>query len=202
MVGLEAFSVARMMGAVGLASLLLAGCAAVGPDFEGGTPPEEARYVPRELALERAPPDASSQHVVPGKEPPAQWWIVLGSDELNALVESALGNNRSLAAAQATLAQARQVATAQAAGLLPQVDLQANVGRQKLGAQFLGNLARPPPFTFFSIGPAVSYALDYTGGIARSVEQQRALAEYQRQQLHAAYLSVTCASSSTQLTFR
>jgi NodT family efflux transporter outer membrane factor (OMF) lipoprotein len=191
MVGLEAFSVARLMRVLALASGLLAGCAAVGPDFKGGTPPGETRYVPRELALERASPDASSQHVVPGQQPAARWWTLLGSDELNGLVEGALANNRSLAAAQATLAQAQQVVTAQAAGLFPQVDLQANVGRQKLGAQFLGNLARPPPFTFFSIGPAVSYALDYTGGIARSVEQQRALAEYQRQQLHAAYLSVT-----------
>jgi len=52
-------------------------------------------------------------------------------------------------------------------------------------------LTKPPPFTYFAVGPTVSYALDYTGGGARSVEQRYALAEYQRQQLGAAYLAVS-----------
>ena len=37
----------------------------------------------------------------------------------------------------------------------------------------------------------MSYTLDYTGGVARSVEQQYALAEVERHQLDAAYLTVT-----------
>jgi outer membrane protein TolC len=41
------------------------------------------------------------------------------------------------------------------------------------------------------VGPTVSYTLDYTGGIARSIEQQQAQAEAARQQLDAAFLSVS-----------
>ena len=48
-----------------------------------------------------------------------------------------------------------------------------------------------PPFTYFAVGPTVSYTLDYTGGVARSVEQQYALAEAEQHQLDAAYLAVT-----------
>src|SRR6185312_4643690 len=46
-------------------------------------------------------------------------------------------------------------------------------------------------FKYFAVGPTVSYVLDYTGGVARSVEQRYALAEYQRQQAGAAYLAVS-----------
>jgi NodT family efflux transporter outer membrane factor (OMF) lipoprotein len=52
-------------------------------------------------------------------------------------------------------------------------------------------LPKPPPFTYFSVGATVSYTLDYTGGVARSVEQQRALAEYHQHQVDAAVLAVT-----------
>ena len=31
-----------------------------------------------------------------------------------------------------------------------------------------------PPFTYFSVGPAVSYAFDFAGGVRRTIEQQRA----------------------------
>jgi NodT family efflux transporter outer membrane factor (OMF) lipoprotein len=67
----------------------------------------------------------------------------------------------------------------------------AGLGRQKYGAQFFGTFQKLPPFTYYALGPTVSYALDYTGGTARSVEQQFALAQYQKQQLSAAYLMVS-----------
>ena len=99
--------------------------------------------------------------------------------------------NRTLVAAAATLAQAQELAAAQAGTAFPQVGIDAAAGRQKYGAQFLGDSPKPPAFTYFAVGPAISYTLDYAGGVARSVEEQYALAEYQRQQLDAAYLAVT-----------
>ena len=48
-----------------------------------------------------------------------------------------------------------------------------------------------PPFTYFAVGPNVSYTLDYNGGIKRAVEREYALVDSTRQQLNAAYLSVT-----------
>ena len=88
-------------------------------------------------------------------------------------------------------AQVRELANAQSGSLYPQLAITGGIGRQRYGAQFLGSFTPPPPFTYYALGPTVSYALDYTGGTARSVEQQYALAEYQRQQLNAAYLMVT-----------
>jgi NodT family efflux transporter outer membrane factor (OMF) lipoprotein len=83
------------------------------------------------------------------------------------------------------------LANAKAGALYPQLAMTAGVGRQRYGSQFLGPFPAPPPFNYYALGPTVSYTLDYTGGTRRSVEQQYALAEYQRQQLNAAYLMVT-----------
>jgi NodT family efflux transporter outer membrane factor (OMF) lipoprotein len=118
------------------------------------------------------------------------WWQLFKADAFDGVVQRALAGNRTLASAAASLAQAQEVANAQAGTLAPQVGLSAGAGRQKLGAASLGDFALPP-FTYFSVGPTVSYTLDYTGGAARSVEQQRALAEYRQHQLDAAQLAVT-----------
>jgi NodT family efflux transporter outer membrane factor (OMF) lipoprotein len=72
----------------------------------------------------------------------------------------------------------------------PQVDLNASSGRQKYGDQFLGGLAKPPPFTYYSFGAAVSYTLDFAGGTRRAIEQQQALSAYEQHQLRAAQLTV------------
>jgi NodT family efflux transporter outer membrane factor (OMF) lipoprotein len=120
----------------------------------------------------------------------AGWWRLFGSAELDDTIERALSENRDLAAAEATLAQAREAVSASAGALYPQVDLDASSGRQKYGAQFRGSQYFPP-FTYFSLGPSVSYVLDYTGGERRAVEQQQALAGHQAYQLQAAYLNLT-----------
>jgi NodT family efflux transporter outer membrane factor (OMF) lipoprotein len=169
----------------------LAGCA-LGPDFTRPDPPHADRYTAQQLQVEAtANADDSAQHVVLGEQLSRDWWQLFQSDALDDVVKRALAGNRTLVAAAATLAQARELAAAQAGTLAPQVGVTAGIGRQKYGEEFLGPLTKTPPFTYFAVGATVSYALDYTGGIARSVEQQYALAEYQRQQLDAAFLAVT-----------
>jgi NodT family efflux transporter outer membrane factor (OMF) lipoprotein len=174
-----------------IAAASLAGCA-VGPEFARPVPPRADRYTPQPLQLEAAPAgNEAAQHVVLGEELGREWWRLFRSDALDDVVKRALAGNRTLEAAASTLAQAQELAAAQAGILAPQVGLTAGIGRQKYGAEFLGTLPKPPPFTYFAVGPTVSYALDYTGGVARSVEQQYALADYRRRQLDAAYLAVT-----------
>jgi NodT family efflux transporter outer membrane factor (OMF) lipoprotein len=171
-------------------ALGFAGCAA-GPDFTRPTTPSAVRYTADTLRGEGESGNATVQHLAMGREIVGEWWTLFRSDAIDQLIKQALANNRSLEASTATLKQAQALALAQAGSRYPQVDLGAGVGRQQYGDEFLGGLAKIPPFTYFALGPSVSYTLDYTGGVARSVERQYALAEVARHQLDAAYLTIT-----------
>jgi len=166
---------------------VVAGCK-VGPNFKRPDAPATERYTQQKLKVESSSLD---QQIAPGAALDREWWHLFQSDAIDTVVQRALEGNRTLVAANATLAQANEMAQAQAGSLYPQVNMTAGVGRQKYGAQFFGTFQKLPPFTYYALGPTVSYALDYTGGTARSVEQQFAQAEYQKQQLSAAYLMVS-----------
>jgi NodT family efflux transporter outer membrane factor (OMF) lipoprotein len=172
-------------------TLGLDGCA-VGPDFTRPTAPPAERYTSDTLHVEEVSAGDTAQHIALGREIEGNWWTLFRSDAIDQLVKQAVEHNRSLKASTATLAQAQELALAQAGSRYPQVGLTAGVGRQQYGDEFLGGgFGKIPPFTYFAVGPTVSYTLDYTGGIARSVERQYALAEVARYQLDAAYLTVT-----------
>ncbi|WP_161965960.1 efflux transporter outer membrane subunit [Steroidobacter cummioxidans] len=162
------------------AMVALSACA-VGPDFKRPDAPTASRYV--------AAPD-QTQRFIYGETPPNEWWTLFQNDELNRLMQQAKENNFTLAAARASLAQAEELLAARSGTRLPKVDLTGGAGRQQLGAQSLGNF-HLPTFTYYAIGADVRYTLDYTGGIARSIEQQRALTEYYQHELDAAWLSLT-----------
>ena len=181
----------RVVRAIALAYVLgLAGCA-VGPNFTRPTTPSAVRYTADTLRGEAESGNPALQHLAMGQEIADEWWTLFRSDPIDQLVKQALANNRSLEASTATLKQAQALALAEAGSRYPQVDLGAGVGRQQYGDELTGGFANIPPFTYFALGPSVSYTLDYTGGVARSVERQYALAEVARHQLDAAYLTIT-----------
>jgi len=163
----------------------------VGPSFVRPEPPPAARYTTDDPPIEQPAGGQVAQHVELGKQIEGDWWALFGSDAIDEVVKQALEHNRTLKAASQNFAQAQELALAQAGLRFPQVSLSAGIGRQKYGAEFLGGVFRVPPFTYFAVGPSVSYTLDYTGGIARSVEEQEAQAEVARQQLQATYLTVS-----------
>jgi NodT family efflux transporter outer membrane factor (OMF) lipoprotein len=169
---------------------LLAGCA-VGPDFKRPDPPHVEQYSAPRTATETDARPAERQELVLGQNPATEWWQFFHSNALDQIVARALANNRRLTAQQWSLAQSQELVNAKSGGRWPQIDATAGVGRQKYGAQFLGPLPKPPPFTYFSVGATVSYSLDIAGGLTRSIEQQAALAEYQQHQVEAAQLMVT-----------
>jgi NodT family efflux transporter outer membrane factor (OMF) lipoprotein len=173
-------------GAVAAAAALLAACT-VGPDFQRPAAPADTAYTGEPLDHLG---QAGGQRTRAGTDPAAGWWSGFGSPELDATMRQALAGNRSLAAAQARLAQARQTVSAAGGALYPQVSGNLGAGREKYGAQFAGPQTIPP-FTYFSVGPSVGYVLDYNGGQRRAIEQQQALAEVQAQQAQAAYLAVS-----------
>jgi NodT family efflux transporter outer membrane factor (OMF) lipoprotein len=180
----------------GMAKALMALCAfsvdgcVAGPNFTRPAPLPTARYTAETLRGEGISADDHVQHIALGQNIEGAWWTLFRSNAIDELVTQAVDHNRTLAASMATLAQAQEIASARAGSQYPQVDLAAGAGRQQYGKEFLGPIGIPP-FTYFAVGPTVSYALDYTGGVARSVEQQYALAEMERHRLDAAYLTVT-----------
>jgi NodT family efflux transporter outer membrane factor (OMF) lipoprotein len=181
--------IARLPTLVAVAvAAVLAGCA-VGPDFKRPEPPHAEQYVAQKAITDTNP--AGRQELLLGESPANEWWHFFGSDALDQIVARALASNRRLTAEQWSLAQSQELVNAKSGGRWPQIDATAGVGRQKYGSQFLGPLPKPPPFTYFSVGATVSYSLDFTGNLTRTIEQQRALAEYQQHQVEAAQLAVT-----------
>jgi NodT family efflux transporter outer membrane factor (OMF) lipoprotein len=140
---------------------------------------------------ERYTAEAGAQQIELGREIEGEWWALFGSEPMKSIVDEALERNRSLSAASAALAEARENLSAVAGTRYPELAMTAGVGRQKYGDEFLGGFFKLPAFTYFAIGPTLSYQLDYTGGVKRSIERQAALAERARDELDAAYLSVT-----------
>jgi len=175
----------RAAAALAALSLGLSACM-VGPTFERPATTDAVDYTAESLTDLQG----GTQKLVPGEEPPADWWTTFHAAALDSTMQQALEGNRSLAAASATLEQAREAVTAATGTLYPQVTLDGGLGRQKYGAQFAGPNV-PAPFTYYSVGPSVRYLFDYTGGQRRAVEQQQALADEQAFRFQAARLSLT-----------
>ena len=166
----------------------LSGCK-VGPSFERPQTPAPAAYT--EPPEEPAAPEEFAQRIVLGESPGANWWASFHCAQLDAIIRLAVAHNHTLASARATLDEARELARAASGARYPQVNLTAGAGRQKYGKEFLGSLFVLPPFSYLALGGAVSYTIDYTGGIARSIEQRQALAEVERSEVDATYLTLT-----------
>jgi NodT family efflux transporter outer membrane factor (OMF) lipoprotein len=169
---------------------LLGGCA-VGPDWMRPKPPAVSGFTatppPDTLAPGFGEPE---QRFVTGEELPTDWWELFHSPELSDAVRDAIAGNQTLAAAQATLANAQEALVQARAAFYPQIDLSGQAQRQKTALR--GNTtAQTPAFNLFTLGPVLSYSPDVFGETRRQVEQAAARAENQNYQLAAAYLMLT-----------
>jgi NodT family efflux transporter outer membrane factor (OMF) lipoprotein len=170
---------------------LLTGCA-VGPDYKPPAPPPQKGYTSAGVPQPPSPGgNDTDQRFTLGKKISGDWWTLYHSERLNQVLQQAIGGNRSLVAAQATLRQAQQVVVQAAGALYPQVSLNAGANREKASLAVEGIPGTQGPFNLYSVGPSVSYVLDPFGGNRRRVEQQSALAQYQGYQMDAAYLTLT-----------
>ncbi len=100
------------------ALVLLAGCATRGPN-----PPAPPLLAPQQAGLSTA---ASATPL-----PPPRWWQALGSAQLNTLIDTALRDSPSLAAARARVDRARAVAGGVQAATGPQAALAADLTLQR-----------------------------------------------------------------------
>lgn len=172
--------------------LALAGCT-VGPKFERPAAPGATAYLGTHEASGTA---AGAPGVALGEGPGLRWWEAFGSPELNALVDRAIANNASLAAANATLERARQEIAAVAGRGLPQVDANARIEHEQINLASFGfdksllpGLSNPT-LNLYTVGGGVSYDLDLFGANRRRVEAARAAGEAQWRQAQAAHLTI------------
>ncbi len=177
--------------AAGLATLALTGCA-VGPTFHRPPVALGAHYrPPGELVRGEHPPRAPyRQRVTLGTGPAGRWWRLFRSPQLDALVRQALADNHDVAAARAALARAHELVTVGGAARFPQIGLNAGVGREKYGAEFLGPNAFAP-FSYVAAGVSVDYLLDYIGKTRRTLQEARSFEQYQRSEFAATRLVLT-----------
>ncbi|HLX27715.1 MAG TPA: efflux transporter outer membrane subunit [Casimicrobiaceae bacterium] len=175
------------MGACAIVTILLTGCT-LGPDFARPGASATASYSARETRIGPAGEADRMQTLVPGQAVAANWWRAFASAELDEAIEAALMRNPTLEAAEASVAQAERLVSAAQGALYPQIDLSLSAQASRTIASGASSHAIVHSD---EIGPVLAFDPDLFGAKRRTVEQQRALADVQRYQLAAAYLSLT-----------
>lgn len=164
-------------------ALALAGCAAVGPDFQPPAAPDLSTYGDAASARARLTPEARTA---------GAWWLALGSAELDRLIRQALKDSPTLDEADALLARDQAMVDAARGGRRPQGDLAAGAQRQRFNTRTFPFRNIPSPtFNVYSVGATVAYDLDPFGAGRRRVERAQAQAEAQAHRADAAYLALT-----------
>lgn len=150
----------RLKAAGSAAALLLAGCAAVGPDYK---PPEP--QVPREFANIPAAAMPTAQDL--------QWWKGFGDPMLEGLVERAIATNPSLREAAARLKEARALRVEARAELYPAVQAIGSYTNQR-SSQFTAVPGQPIERESWDVGFDAAWEIDLFGGVRRSIEASQA----------------------------
>ena len=192
--GGRGFGVFASKATAAAVSLLALSACAVGPDFAVPPAPQVSGYTPEGRPAATVSVDIESgaaQKFDTGRDIPGEWWKVFHSKELDGLIAEALQANPSLQAAQAALWQAKENLYAQEGHLMPSLDANASATRQQFSPAEFGQPGSPLIFNLFQTTVNVSYTPDVFGGQRRLIETQAALADYQRFQLEATYLTLT-----------
>jgi NodT family efflux transporter outer membrane factor (OMF) lipoprotein len=173
---------------------VLSGCA-VGPNFHQPAAPAGAGYSPAPLDGTHAAsgPLGTAQKFVQAQDIPGEWWTLFQSKPLDALIKQALAANPSIAAAQASLRVAEENTLAQDGSFFPSIGLQANGSKNQTSTASLSPVAANNKafYSLYTAQLSISYSPDVFGLNRRTVESLAAKAENQRDELEAAYLSLS-----------
>jgi NodT family efflux transporter outer membrane factor (OMF) lipoprotein len=185
--------------------LVLAGCGAFGPPRDPPRIPTSANYSVTAARAELPGADGVAQQLKQNAPPIRQWWKEYRSEELDAMVDEALANSPSIAAAQSNLKAARESLRSQIGNsLFPSVDLGASPNRERaLGIPVL------PQETFieniFVAQVQASYTFDFFGAavladraLARQVQEQALQLESTRRALATNVVMAAINSASLQ----
>ncbi len=181
--------------------VLLAGCSPVGPDFVRPAAPDVRQYTEgaQPQATASAPTrDGAVQVFETGASIPADWWHLFHSPKLDALIDNALHNSPTIAAAQAALENARQYAAAERGNLMfPAVDAKLGETRQRISPEAFGFPGNPTTFSLTNASVGVSYTLDFFGANRRQLEGLEAQADAQANLLRAAQVTLAANIATT-----
>ncbi len=171
-------------------------CACVGPSFHRPAPPQVDRFTAEALPPETASakvPGGAAQRFLMEQDVPRDWWTRFGSEELDDLVSHALSANPSVQAASAALRQAEENIAAQRGSYYPATQAKFDASRQRNAVGVLSpSLASGTAlYNLYTPQVTVSYVPDVFGTNHRQVESLAALAETDRFQLDATYLTLT-----------
>jgi NodT family efflux transporter outer membrane factor (OMF) lipoprotein len=140
----------RLSMSLALAAVLAATLAACsfGPDGKPPAMPSPAHYGALPQPERTVSAQGTRQNFEAAAKPVPDWWTLYRSDALNALVDEGLRHSPSLAAADKSLAAAREQLRAQiGASLLPTIDLGGQANRQRgLGVPEFG-----PPTALYNL---------------------------------------------------
>ena len=184
-------------------SLALGGCV-VGPNFKSPAAPQlssnsyTASALPATTVETKDAGHAGAvQHTNYGQALPAQWWTLFHSAQLDQLIRSALEQNPSLSAAEASLRQAQENYNAESGSLkYPSVTGQLGATRER--AELYS--ATPSTFNLYNASVNISYNLDLFGGNKRQLEGLMAEVDYQRFEVEAAYQTLIANVVTTAIT--
>jgi len=176
-------------------TVLLAGCI-VGPDFHRPAAPDVQGYTKEQLApatAAAADPFGAPQHFDVGKNIQADWWHLMHSPPLDALVTEAIQANPTLVAARAGLRQALENVHAQRGDYFPQLSASLDASRNltATGAVSPASATGNPYYGLITPQLSVSFVPDVFGANRRTLESLQAQADNQRFELAAAYLALT-----------
>src|ERR1017187_7826617 len=181
----------RRRAAAIMAGAILIGCA-VGPNSHRPAAPQTDSYTAQPLAAPESPADSALQSFVPGQNPQADWWKGFGSSEVDALVDQALRANPTMQAAEATLRQSLENVAAQRGVYFPSAQAQASASKNRNAVQVLAPTLTSGVATYALYTPqlTVAFVPDLFGGNRRQVESLQALADANRYEYDAAYLTL------------
>ncbi len=167
----------KLIQAIGI-GLIVAGCAAVGPDYHPVSPDAPEQWhaeMDRGLSTARPEPDAL-----------AGWWSAFEDRELSRLVEQAASGNLDLQTARARVREARALRGFSQAGLFPTVDARASAAKRRTSES--GGTGMESEF--YSAGFDAGWELDVFGGVRRSIEAAQADLEASQEELNDVLISL------------
>ncbi len=176
---------ARLACATALAASLTA--CALGPRYE-----QSALEIPAEFRASAA--------TAPAAWPDASWWRGFGDATLDSLIAQARANNTDLAAAAARIAQADAQLRIAGAPLLPSVSLGGSGSFTRESASRAtrgGSSSRMLDLRSYSVGPDISWQVDFWGRTQALTDSQLAQAIASRFDQESVALTVTTAVAST-----